>query len=123
MSGVPFTSGSLASEVPANSGTPLRLSFPYVTRFFQVYASGTQDLRVGFSESGVKGTLTSNYFIVKSGQASDVLELRTKDLYFLSDTATATGYRVIAGLTTIESSQFPILTGSINGDIAFEGIG
>lgn len=123
LSGVPYVTGSTATEIPANSGTPLKISFPYVTRFFEIHCSGAADVRVGFSEAGVKEDITSNYFIIANGERSPVLELRTKELYFLGDTGSATGVRITAGLTTIESSEFPVLTGSIDGTTAFEGVG
>ena len=123
LSGVPFVTGSTATEVPTNSGSPIKLEFPYVTRFFQVFNQSSQAMRVGFSSAGTKGTLTKNFFVVAGSGNSEIYELRTKDLYFLSNTGTATGYRVVAGLTTIDKNQYPILTGSVDGKIGFDGIG
>ena len=31
--------------------------------------------------------------------------------------------RIVAGLTTIQQGEFPILTGSVDGITAFEGVG
>jgi hypothetical protein len=120
MSGIPFVTASASTEVPANTGAPLKLEFPYVTRFFQVQNQSSEAMRVGFSLLGTKGTHTKNFFVVAANGNSDVLELRTKELYFLSNTSTGTGYRVIAGLTRIDKTQFPVLTGSVTD---FEGIG
>ena len=127
MSGVPYVTSSAANEVP-NSGAssePIKLTFPYVTRFFQVECTDASEaLRVGFSRNGVKAQETSNYFVVGTNKKSDVLELRTKELYFLSDNGTnPSSFRVVAGLTTIEGNEFPILTGSVGGTLGFEGVG
>ena len=112
LSGVPFIKQSATNAVPANTGDPVKLEFPYVTRFFQVEnTDSAETLRVGFSSLGVKGTVTKNYFIIAAGQKSDVLELRTKELWFLSDhNSNPSSFRVTAGLTTIDRGEFPTLT-------------
>lgn len=125
LSGIPFVTGSTTTEVPSLGADPIKLEFPYVTRFFQIENIGSNALRFGFSKDGVKGSLTSNYFVVGHNDKSDVLELRTKDLFFVTDSGggATTGYRLIAGLTTIDRSNFPVLTGSVNGTGSFGGIG
>lgn len=124
LSGIPFVTASSTTEVPGTNTIPIKLELPYVTRFFQIENIGSDPIRVGFSADGVKGSLTANYFVVTNGEKSDVLELRTKDLFFNTDHATnTTGYRLIAGLTTIDRSNFPVLTGSVNGTGSFDGIG
>lgn len=124
LSGIPFVTGSTTTEVPGTNSDPIKLEFPYVTRFFQIENIGSHPIRVGFSKDGVQGSLTSNYFVVANGSKSDVLELRTKDLFFnTNDASNTTGYRLIAGLTTIDRSNFPVLTGSVNGTGSFGGIG
>jgi len=125
LSGVPYVTASAGNEVPINTGSPVKLEFPYVTRFFQIEnIDDDAVLRVGFSSLGVKGTYTKNYFTIATGQKSDVLELRTKDLWFLSDHGSNLGtFRVSAGLTTIDRDEFPTLTGSFGGSSAFEGVG
>ena len=124
LSGVPYVTSSAASEAPATNTAyliPVKHEFPYVTRFFQVECTNaSHGLRVGFSLSGSMGT---NYFTVAADSKSDIYELRTKDLFFTSDTTTASSFRIIAGLTTISRNEFPILTGSVNGTAGFEGIG
>ena len=124
LSGIPFVTASSTTEVPGFNTAPIKLEFSYVTRFFQIENIGSDPIRVGFSADGVQGSLTANYFVVADGKKSDVLELRTKDLFFNTNDATATtGYRLIAGLTTIDRSNFPVLTGSVNGTGSFDGIG
>ena len=123
LSGVPYVTQSAANEV---QNSVIKLELPFVTRFFQVEntdASAGHDLRVGFSSAGVAGTLTKNYILVPAASKTDVLELRTKDLFFLRDGSDNTSFRVIAGLTTIQRDQFPILTGSLRGTGSFDGVG
>ena len=123
MSGVPYVTASIADEAGA---TPIRHDFPFVTRFFQVKNTdaGGHALRVGFSAEGVKGTVTKNYFTLAAGAQSDVLELRTKTLYFVEDAGSSpASFEIIAGLTTIPADQFPILSGTVGGSLGFEGIG
>jgi hypothetical protein len=127
LSGIPYVTASVADEVPINTGTPIKIEFPYVTRFFQVEnTDGNGALRVGFSVHGIKPFAggTQNYFTVGTGNKSEIYEMRTKDIFFLGDDGTnPTSFRLIAGLTTIERNQFPILTGSVNGTEGFDGIG
>ena len=138
ISGVPFATSSNGAEV---STTPIRVAFPFVTRFFQVTNTSAEDLRIGFTSAGVGGTgATSgssglpshkrqpdhrNYFVVPgtgtAGAAANSirLEVRCKELWFRRDGSSDAGFTLIAGLTGVAPSAFPVLTGS-NG---FEGVG
>ena len=132
ISGVPFATGSNGTNI---TNLPVKINFPYATRFFQVTNTSEATLRIGFTENGVNGVggsvsgstagyHTQNYFIVSgsgNGLASTVrLELRCKQLWIRSDAvATTSGFSLIAGLTAVEASQFPILTGSQG----FQGVG
>jgi hypothetical protein len=123
LSGVPYVTASVANEVDT---TPIRHDFPFVTRFFQVKNTDADHaLRVGFTVNGVTGTATKNYFLLAAGAKSDVLELRTKTLYFRANAGSEqASFEIIAGLTTIESGEFPILSGTIGSTTpAFEGVG
>jgi hypothetical protein len=118
MSGIPYLTASVNSEV-SNTVTA-KIEFPYVTRFFQVECTdATNGIRVGFSDAGVDGV---NYFEVGTNSKSEVYEFRTKDLFIRGDGGVS-DFRVIAGLTTISRDQFPTLTGSVNGNEGFDGIG
>lgn len=161
LSGIPFVTTSVPLEVQGprvgGSGTsanPIKVKFPYVTRFFTINNTGPNALRVAFSKSGsfgplerttrggIKGTDPAhdhrNYFLIPtasgtagwSGVNIVTFEARCKELYFMSNTsgsapgpAQATSFSLFAGLTTIPATQFPTLTGSQNGTLAFEGIG
>jgi len=120
--------------------TPYRVQFPFVTRWVQITNIGSSNMRVGFTENGVRGIgeasqggtagtdpnagfIGQNYFVLKTeGDGLDViapsqpnhtvrLELRCTDLYFVGEGG-AGDVSVIAGLTTVHRSQFPVLTGS-----------
>lgn len=118
LSGVPFVTSSSPTGVTT---TPYKITFPYVSRFMVVRNLSTTDLRVGFSANGVSG---SNYFVVSSGSTTPRLEVRCKEVYFMQHSASPTGFSLLAGLTSIPNSAFPVLTGSVtSGSAAFEGIG
>ena len=123
LSGIPYVTASASGEVKGTNNNPLKLEFPFATRFFQIRnTDASNTIRVGFSEAGVQGAETLNYFLVAAGKQSEVLELRCKDLFFNTDHATNTAsFQIIAGLTSIERNEFPTLTGSAVG--GFEGIG
>ena len=94
--------------------------------------------------NAAKATGGSNFYLIPTGSAPSTgnaggnagsiqtFELRCKEIYLLSDAAAAsnpttagnsTSFSLIAGLTTIPASSFPILTGSVNGTSSFDGIG
>jgi hypothetical protein len=123
MSGIPFVTSSATSEVPRGdnaSPTPIQVDFPFVTKNVKVRNIGAGSLRVSFSAlggitpgQGTKGaSLTSNYFLIPpkddAGNAGS------------DNSIVTTGFSLFAGLTRIDKSQFPVLTGSVT---SFEGIG
>lgn len=100
MSGIPFATASLT--VPVNSSTPLKIQFPYVSKFVTVVnenAGTNVAMRVGFSQLGVSGSGT-NYFLLDNGE-SYTGEWRIEDIYLISNTTSQTSASVIAGLTPI----------------------
>jgi hypothetical protein len=104
ISGIPYVTGVL--NVPANTNTPLEISFPSVTQKIRIHNhDGSIALRVGFSANGVKGT---NYWIVdeenSNGKGLPYVDMRVKTdkIYLLSNTTSAvTGAIVFAELTGI----------------------
>ena len=100
MSGIPFASSSIT--VPVNSSTPLKIQFPYVTKFVTIVnesTTGQPAMRVGFSQLGVSGSGT-NYFILDPGE-SYTGEWRLEDLFLISNTTAQTSASIVAGLTPI----------------------
>tara|TARA_B100000700_G_scaffold313232_1_gene397961 strand:- start:217 stop:669 length:453 start_codon:yes stop_codon:yes gene_type:complete len=132
VSGTPYVTSSLSTEVPeASAGTPasLEIKFPFVTRWVIVQNIGSRAVKMGFTKRGVnsagEGPFNAQHFTIPAqgagaGNAAPAttprLELRCKSLHFAGVGGT-TGVQVIAGLTSIK--EFPILTAS-NG---FEGVG
>jgi hypothetical protein len=106
VSGIPFATGSLTA--PASGGTPIKVEFPYVTRWVKVIpitGSSTSHLRIGFSQNGVKN---GNYYRMLAGNnanheavAPEPLELKVTELYFCSDNSATIEFDVVAGLTGI----------------------
>jgi hypothetical protein len=114
VSGQPFAQGGL--EAPISGSTPIKVEFPYVTRWVAVVphtgsTAGVHDLRVGFSEYGV--TTGSNYFRVhtaknashENGFSSPVYELKVSELWFMSGNGATIDFDVVAGLTSIPTSR------------------
>ena len=184
MSGIPFVTSSSPTGIPArdtedrtnppgggNDISPVKISFPFVTKWVTIRNIGKNNLRIGFSQEGLlskndfynlsdtnsldgdkKTHNTLNCFILRATGSdhstngfyhptlhklppttaiddSVTFNIRCVDMFVVSDTARsnpasshATGISVIAGLTTIHRSQFPSLTGSINCELAFEGV-
>ena len=145
MSGIPFVTSSATTEVPRADNAdpvPIRIDFPFVTKNIKVRNIGENDLRVGFSQLGVKtpgqgvkgANLTRNYFIIPSSgsvnlagtagvqQTTQTFDVRCKSIFFTAENGT-TGFSLFAGLTTIDRNEFPTLTGSLNGTTGFEGVG
>jgi len=101
VSGIPYATGSL--NVNAGGLTGIKIEFPYVTRWVEILNNDTaNDVYVGFSSLGVKGT---NHFTVqKRGSnaygdpTSHVLDLKITELWL---SGAATNISVVAGLTNI----------------------
>lgn len=102
VSGIPWVSSSLS--VPASGSTPLEISFPQVTKSIIVKnaSTGSVQMRVGFSENGVKNT--SNFFILSGGE-SFAADLKVTRVYLMSNNGTALTASVIAGLTNIPATE------------------
>ncbi len=57
VSGVPYVTSSVPNEV---GETPVRIPFPFVTRWVEVINTGNDELRIGFSANGVAGKGAAN---------------------------------------------------------------
>jgi len=123
-SSIPFVTSSQANEV---STTPIKVSFPYVTRWIEVTntdLTAGDDLRVGFTQNGVKSAVTANYFVLKGGPivgSTSRWEVKCTELWFLRHGAADTSFSVIAGLTNVKTKHFPVLTGSL--PLGAQGVG
>jgi len=120
ISGVPYVTASAGD--PVDTTIAKHIVFPYVTRFLIITNLSNNPMRIGFTKNGVKGTVTSNYLILSGNETTERLEIRCKELFFLADVNTVE-YSLLAGLTGVAWDQFPILTGSDNGDKRLEGVG
>jgi len=114
----PYVTASLADELTT---TPLRITFPYSTRWINIQNMDDENIRVGFSRNGVQATETANYFTVgpiggagdfnNAGNSSGILELKCSELWLRTDSGTGT-FRIVAGLTNVKRGRFPVLTAS-----------
>ena len=134
VSGIPYVTASVEGELTTSQNV-VKVDFPFVTSTIRVEcsgsASGLTQIRVGFTENGVKGTPTENYFLIGSNAgltfATPALPFRCKEIYLMKDTGAGNnvGFIVSAGLTNIETSQLGTMTGSVDGTLIplFEGVG
>tara|TARA_R110001592_G_scaffold135377_2_gene351624 strand:- start:5539 stop:6057 length:519 start_codon:yes stop_codon:yes gene_type:complete len=133
MSGIPFVTSSIASEVHAADSNSVSLttkvSFPFVTKFITVRNTGINGLRMGFSADGIidpsdfRSTVaadkpangTRNYFLIPTGSSGthgdvagsiQTFEVRCKEVFFLSNAAVSTD-----GTTAARSTDFSLLAG------------
>jgi hypothetical protein len=112
-SGIPFVTSSASNEV---TDSPVKITFPYVTRWIDVYNTdgvGADTLRFGFTENGVNAVETANYLVLSGGQSTSRLELKCKEVWFRRHGSSNTSFSLIAGLTNVPSPSFPVLSGSI----------
>ena len=117
-SSLPFCTGS----IDVANGVAQAVTFPYVTRFIQIFNNDSTGLRVGFTENGVEGNSTlngtDNYFVVPGNTASARLEIKCMKIFVAGHGGT-TKCSVVAGYTNIPENRFLNLTGSEG----FKGIG
>ena len=100
--------------VTLSTSAVTKLRFPTVTRWIQIIntdGTATNTAKVGFTENGVNGNPTDNYFIVNGGSESGRLELRCIELFLKAGANTPT-VSVIAGVTQIPKNRMFAVTGS-----------
>jgi hypothetical protein len=104
--GLPWVTSSVA---PA-SGSPVRYDFTKITHFIVISNrdTGSNTLSFGFTRNGV--TSTDNKYIVNAGQTLN-LEVMVREIYIQGETGTPK-YSLYVGLTPIDSTELPLLTGS-----------
>ena len=111
-SSIPFVTSSAINEI---ADTAIKVTFPYVTRWVQVFntdSTAGDTLRVGFTQNGVNAAVTANYFILSGGQSTERLELKCREIWFRRNGSNNASFSLIAGLTNVPSGSFPALTGS-----------
>lgn len=119
-SALPWTS---SSQVPVASSGVTRYDFPKVSRFISVSNHGTagQEIRVGFTRNGVM--TSGNYFLLDGGDIYTA-EVRVTSMYIAGDSVNNVRISVLAGLTNIDASMMPQLSGTLDsGDAGWSGVG
>jgi len=132
VSGIPYVTSSNNNDAPGAGGTPIRISFPFVTKWVCIRSTDTagtppRHLRIGFTELGVKNNTNCIQIPDQNtpqnpgfGLSDPVLEVACTELFISSDVAgRATEFTLIAGLTNIPAQSFPTLTGSLG----YTGVG
>lgn len=114
ISGIPFVTSSACTSTAVRT-----IQFPLVTRHVTIANNdGTNRLMVAFTSGGLNTTLNGNMFYVPTNTVVGPLEIRTDKLVFASTAAAQHNFSVIAGLTTIDSTEW-VVTGSND----FPGVG
>jgi hypothetical protein len=104
VSGQPYATSSIDATNAAS------VSFPYVSRWFQVINKTSSPLRLGFSSHGVDGT---NFFSVDASGSSgygtsEILELKVSEVWLSG----SSDVDVVAGLTSIPGKRTTTSTGT-----------
>ena len=102
-SGIPWVSSSVSCPASGAANVANEISFPYVTKKV-VVRSDSGDIRVGFSDAGVRGIENPYYFVLGSGTSLE-LDLKVSRIYLYSDGGSVQNATVIAGLTSIISEE------------------
>ena len=76
-----------------------RVDFTNVTRFIQFSASA--ELKIGFSDAGMRDTGADLNYFVQSKGVSEIFEWKVRSV-FLSGSSGATNYEIRAGVTSID---------------------
>jgi hypothetical protein len=111
MSALPWATSSVLTTAAT------RFSFPFVSRFVTInnLGGGSQLIRAGFTQNGVNANppTSASYLLLSGGQGPQTFELRVTELWVRSDTASAVSASFVAGLTTIQPSFLPVVSGSV----------
>ena len=105
-SGIPWVSSSVTCPQSGTSTAATRIDFPYVTKKL-VVRSDSGDIRVGFSDRGVRGMDGNKYYFTLASGASLELDFKVSRVYLYSNDSSG-GARlatVVAGLTSIDPEQ------------------
>jgi hypothetical protein len=111
VSGRPFASGGIDATADQQV-----VNFPYVTRWIQIVNDGSGSVKVGFGPNSFEVD-NQNFFVVHSGSTSERLEVKVSRIYVKGgDDAgvvpSGSPISVVAGLTSIDTSQVNPPTGS-----------
>jgi len=109
----------------ACDATPKRIEFPQTTQWFQLKVNkgsggGGADIKLGFTSKGVSDGF--HYLVENSDKApsiTPVFHVKCKEIWVAATAAGPVSFSLMAGLTNVTGSDFPVITGS-NG---FGGVG
>lgn len=102
VSGIPYATASVT--IPASGSTPLKISFPSVTKEVAIKNAGASTINIAFSLNGL--TSTSNYIPVSSLESFDA-EIKVIDIYMITATTASSTAHVFASCTGIGRDMLP----------------
>lgn len=102
-------------------GGIVEVGFQNFTKFVVVKnaSTGSEVLAVGVTRNGVIG---SNHVKLSAGESLSV-DWRLKSLWLSGSSGTTISFSVVAGLTGIDASRYPPITGSAHASGSYSGIG
>lgn len=117
-SGLPWVTSSIISP-----NVTYNYKFSKLTKRLFVWNHNTGSnvhVRVGFTQNGVE---KGNYFKIDAGEQFE-FDARIKEIFLRSDTIVDSHpVSIYAELVGIDADHMPVLTGSINGTVFWEGVG
>ena len=105
--------------------TPVRVDFPSVTRWIIISAAEDEldenGIKIAFSENGINGAEEDNFIQLALSDSnassvsiiSPVIEVRCKSIWVVATINDISRVSILAGVTGINNSKFPILSGSV----------
>ena len=113
VSGIPYITGSV---LPSAADSSLRFEFPTVTKSLIVRTNDTVDVRIHFapytaSFGYANGASADDNYIVLSGAGQVELNVKCKEVFISSPSATTETVEIYAELTNIPASRMFNLDG------------
>jgi hypothetical protein len=112
----PFVStGDIDAFTPSGADPAVyvrkEIKFKNVTRWIQITSTHTTSgLKLSFEDPGISAEPIT-YFDIPSGTTTPRLEIKCTKIYISSSSTGASSYSLIAGLTAIDESSFPDISG------------
>jgi hypothetical protein len=102
VSGIPYASASVT--IPASGSSPLKISFPSVTKEIAIKNAGANQINIAFSLNGLMSS--SNYIPIASLESFDA-EIKVIDIYMVTNVTASSTAHVFAACTGIGRDMLP----------------
>lgn len=108
IAGDPWLTGSFLSN-----SSELKLEFPWITRSFTIFNTGSNALRTHFVASSSNSLVYDNhhYFTIGAG-SSLTMNVKCKEVWISNASGGGSGFEFFAELTNVNSLDYTSLSGS-----------